>query len=586
MAIHASSGMNRLIKIIRNTCFKYEGVFEMTDKEKVISPDGHVNSIETDYELGQDNIKSSIGPISFDVHNRVFIVAGIIVLSIAFFSIVFQDLAEVIFVTMRDWLTVELSGFFIMAANIFLLVCILVTVTRLGSVRLGGTDAKPDYSYLGWFSMLFAAGMGTSLIFFGVSEPLTHALDSYGGAVVNEQGIRSDWSPLGGTPGDVVASGSVGMAASAYHWALHAWGIYAFMALALALFAFNKGLPLTMRSMFYPILGERIWGWPGHVIDVLAIVATIFGIAPTLSFGSAQTASGLNYLFGLPDGDLAQIIIAILITGGALVSVLLGIKAGIKKLSEINMILAAILLLLVVMVGPTLQIIGGVGDSFIAYLGFLPELSNPFGRSDQNFAAGWSAFYWAWWVAWSPFVGMFIARISRGRTVREFMIAVLLIPSSVCILWFSVFGGLGLDMYFNGGYTALKEADLPLKLFVMLDRLPLAEITSFITMMLIVIFFITSADSGALVLDSMAAGGKMETPTPQKVFWCMSSGVVVVALILGGGMSALQAMTVSTGLPFAIVLLVASYSVIKGLRDEPVKGKIAQGNKPVLLKHK
>ncbi len=558
----------------------------MTDQEKVIAPDGYVNNIDTDYELGQDNIKSKVGPISFDIHNRVFIVAGLVVLAIALFAIVFQDTAEGIFVAMRDWLTVELSSFFIMVANIFLLVCIFVTVTRLGNVRLGGTHAKPEYSYLGWFSMLFAAGMGTSLIFFGVSEPLTHAIDSYNGAAVDAQGIRTDWSPLAGAPGDALNSGHVGVAASAYHWALHAWGIYAFMALALALFAYNKGLPLTMRSMFYPVLGERIWGWPGHIIDILAIVATIFGIAPTLSFGSAQTASGLNYLFGLPDGEVAQIIVAVLITGGALVSVLLGIKSGIKKLSEANMILAVALLILVVLVGPTVQILSGIGDSFAAYLTYLPELSNPFGREDQNFAAGWSAFYWAWWVAWSPFVGMFIARISRGRTVREFMIAVMLIPSSVCILWFSVFGGLGMDMYFNEGYVALKEAALPLKLFVMLDRLPLAEVTSFITMLLIVIFFITSADSGALVLDSMAAGGKMETPTPQKVFWCLSSGVVVVALILGGGMSALQAMTVSTGLPFALVLLVACYSVIKGLREEPVIFKDSQGESFVLNRSK
>ncbi len=561
---------------------KYEGVLDMSRKEKVIAPDGYANRIDTDYQLGQDNINSKIGPIYFDIHNRVFFISGLVVLAVALFAIVFQDTAEGIFIAMRDWLTVELSSFFILAANIFLLVCIFVTVTRLGNVRLGGTHAKPEYSYLGWFSMLFAAGMGTSLIFFGVSEPLTHAIDSYNGAVVGMDGVRTDWGPLSGTPGDALTAGKVGMAASAYHWALHAWGIYAFMALALALFAYNKGLPLTMRSMFYPVLGERIWGWPGHVIDILAIVATIFGIAPTLSFGSAQTASGLNYLFGLPDGEIAQIVVAVLITGGALISVLLGIKSGIKKLSEINMILAVSLLLLVVFVGPTHQILNGIGDSFGAYLSYLPELSNPFGRDDQNFAAGWSAFYWAWWVAWSPFVGMFIARISRGRTVREFMIAVMLIPSSVCILWFSVFGGLGMDMYFNDGYVALKEAELPLKLFVMLDKLPLAEVTSFITMLLIVIFFITSADSGALVLDSMAAGGKMETPVPQKVFWCLSSGVVVVALILGGGMSALQAMTVSTGLPFSLVLLVACYSVIKGLREEPLVFKGARGETFIL----
>ncbi|WP_420319337.1 BCCT family transporter [Halomonas smyrnensis] len=244
-------------------------------------------------------------------------------------------------------------------------------------------------------------------------------------------------------------------------------------------------------------------------------------------------------------------------------------NAGIKRLSEFNVILAAILLTFVIIVGPSLAFFGSFFDHVVAYVSQLPALSNPFGRDDENFAAGWSAFYWAWWVAWSPFVGMFIARISRGRTVREFIVAVLIIPSTVCVLWFSVFGGLGLDMYFKEGYSELFEAELPLRLFVMLDKLPLPLITSLITMVLIAIFFITSADSGALVLDSIAAGGKISTPVPQRIFWCSLSGLVAVALILGGGMSALQAMTVITGLPFTIVLLVASGSVIKGLASEP-----------------
>lgn len=526
----------------------------------------------TDYQVGQDNIASRIGPFRFDIHSRVFIASGIFVLAFVLFALTFQETAETIFTGLRTWLTVELRGFFIVAANVFLLVCVYLTVSRLGHIRLGGDNAKPDYSYLGWFSMLFAAGMGTSLIFFGVSEPLTHAVDAFNGVSYSETGARTDWSPLGAALNDTVQSSEIGIASSAYHWSFHAWGIYGFMALALAFFAYNKGLPLTMRSMFYPLLGDRIWGWPGHIIDTLAIIATIFGIAPTLSFGAAQTASGLNYLFGVPAGQLTEIIVALVITLGALCSVLLGLKAGIKRISEINMLLALLLLVLVVAVGPTLAIFQSFISSFSSYFTYFFELSNPVGRTDVNFAAGWSSFYWAWWIAWSPFVGMFIARISRGRTIREFMIAVLLIPSFVCIMWFGVFGGLGLDMYFNQGYVALKEADLPLKLFVMLDNLPLATVTSFITMILIVLFFITSADSGAIVLDSIAAGGKMETPIPQKVFWCLSFGAVVVTLILGGGMNALQAMTVSTGFPFAIIMLIAVVSVLKGLRDEQQMG--------------
>ncbi|WP_404325289.1 BCCT family transporter [Cobetia sp. UIB-001] len=540
----------------------------MSEKQDFLIPDGEANVIETDYKVGRDNFNKRIGFIDIDVHNRVFIISSIMIVLFVFFTIIFQSEVEPLFVNARKWLTDELASFFIGAANIFLLVCIIILVSPLSKVRLGGTDARPDYSYLSWFSMLFAAGMGTSLIFFGVSEPLTHAVDAYNGISV-DNGIRTDWSPLNGAKGNVDSASLLGVAASSYHWALHAWGIYCFMALSLALFSFNKGLPLTMRSMFYPILGDRIWGWPGHFIDILAIIATLFGIAPTLSFGAAQMASGLNYLFGIPTGEVTQIVVALVITAGALFSVLAGMNAGIKRLSEFNVILAGILLVFVIIVGPSLSFFRSLFDHAVAYISQLPALSNPFGRSDENFAAGWSAFYWAWWIAWSPFVGMFIARISRGRTVREFIMAVLIIPSIVCVLWFSVFGGLGLDMYFKEGYSEIFEAELPLQLFVMLDKLPMPLITSLITMILIAIFFITSADSGALVLDSIAAGGKINTPVPQRVFWCTLSGLVAVALILGGGMSALQAMTVITGLPFTIVLLVASGSVIKGLASEP-----------------
>ncbi|GAB0154110.1 MULTISPECIES: BCCT family transporter [Marinobacterium] len=531
-------------------------------------PDGDVNPIDTDYQIGQDNIVVNVGPFGLDIHNRVFAISGLAVIAFVLLTLVFQSQVEPLFSSLRGWLTTNLDWFFISAANIFVIICLVLIFTPLGRVRLGGTEATPDYSYAGWFSMLFAAGMGIGLMFFGVSEPLSHFSSAFGGISI-ENGVRTDWAPLGAAGGDAELAARLGMAATIYHWALHPWAIYAVMALGLALFSFNKGLPLTIRSVFYPILGERVWGWPGHVIDILAVLATLFGLATSLGFGASQAASGLNYLFGIPLGNTTQIVLVIGITAIALVSVLAGLDAGVKRLSEINMVLAVLLLAFVIIVGPTLAIATGFFDNLMAYLTYLPELANPVGREDSNFASGWTAFYWAWWISWCPFVGMFIARVSRGRTVREFIISVLLVPSLACVLWMTVFGTTAIDQVVNAGYDAVADAELPLQLFTMLDVLPLAQITSFIAIILVVVFFITSSDSGSLVIDVIAAGGKVDAPTPQRVFWCTFEGLVAIALILGGGLVALQAMAVSTGLPFTIVLLVAAFSMVKGLASEP-----------------
>lgn len=437
-----------------------------------------------------------------------------------------------------------------------------------GGCAWGGTEAKPDYSYLGWFSMLFAAGMGIGLMFYGVSEPLSHFGSALAGTAA-EGGMRTDWAPLSGAADDPVAAQRLAMAATIYHWGLHPWAIYAILALGLALFSFNKGLPLTIRSVFYPLLGERVWGWPGHVIDILAVLATMFGLATSLGLGAAQAAAGLNHLFGVPLGETTQVLLVIGITAVALVSVLAGLDAGVKRLSEINMVLALLLVLFVIVVGPTLAIVTGVLGNLAAYLQYLPALANPFGREDANFAQGWTAFYWAWWISWSPFVGMFIARVSRGRSVREFIFSVLIVPSLACVLWMTVFGGTAISQLVNDGYEAVASADLPLQLFLMLQALPLAQITSFLAIVLVVVFFVTSSDSGSLVIDVISAGGKINAPTPQRVFWCTFEGLVAIALILGGGLVALQAMAVSTGFPFAVVLLVAALAVVKGLASEP-----------------
>ncbi|WP_229620058.1 BCCT family transporter [Vibrio parahaemolyticus] len=531
-------------------------------------PDGKVNAIDTDYQIGQDNVALKVGPFGLDIHNRVFAISGMAIVLFVVATLTFRQQLEPFFAGLRAWLVSNLDWFFLASGNVFVIVCLVLIVTPLGRVRIGGTEATPDYSYAGWLAMLFAAGMGIGLVFFGVSEPMSHFSSALGGVNI-ENGVRTDWAPLGGAVGDTDAASALGMAATIYHWALHPWSIYALLALGLAIFSFNKGLPLTMRSIFYPLFGERVWGWVGHIIDILAVVATVFGLATSLGYGASQAATGLNFLFGVPMTDTTQVVLIVVITALALISVVAGLDSGVKRLSEINMILAAMLLFFVIIVGPTMAILTGFFDNIASYITNIPALSMPFEREDVNYSQGWTAFYWAWWISWSPFVGMFIARVSRGRSVREFIICVILIPSTVCVLWMTAFGGTAISQYVNDGYEAVFNAELPLKLFAMLDVMPFAEITSVVGIILVVVFFITSSDSGSLVIDTIAAGGKVDAPTPQRVFWCTFEGLVAIALMLGGGLAAAQAMAVTTGLPFTIVLLVATVSLIKGLMDEP-----------------
>ncbi|MEM6676927.1 MAG: BCCT family transporter [Pseudomonadota bacterium] len=539
---------------------------ETTDGQGIPGPEGAASLIETEYEIGQDNITM----FGLDIHNPVFLVSGLSIVAFTFLTMAFQDTIGPVFNDMRSWITSTFDWFFLSAANVFVILCLALIVSPLGSVRLGGVDAKPDYSYFAWLAMLFAAGMGIGLMFFGVSEPISHYQSSLGGTAV-EGGVRTDWAPLGAAAGDDAAAQSLGMAATIFHWGLHPWAIYAIVALALALFSFNKGLPLTMRSIFYPIFGEKTWGWPGHIVDILAVFATLFGLATSLGYGAEQANAGLEFVFGIPNTSTVQTWLIIGITAVALISVLRGLDGGVKVLSEVNMGLAAVLLVFVLLAGPTIAIITGFFSNLAAYGSELVALSNPFGRDDDNFRQGWTAFYWAWWISWSPFVGMFIARVSRGRSVREFLIAVLLVPSLVSVLWMTTFGGTAISLI-NEGMSSIGEAALPLKLFEMLNGLPLANITATLGIVLVIVFFVTSSDSGSLVIDTITAGGKVDAPTAQRVFWCTFEGLVAIALLLGGGLGALQAMAVSTGLPFTVVLLLGCFAIVKGLMDEP-RGK-------------
>ncbi|GAB3353597.1 BCCT family transporter [Chromohalobacter beijerinckii] len=528
--------------------------------EGIPAPDGPANLIDTDYVIGQDNITSTKFGIDFDLHGKVFTISSLVILFFVIVTLAFQNQVAPIFNAMFSFLTGNLDWFFILAANIFVVLAVVLIFTPLSKVRLGGANATPDFSYAGWFAMLFAAGMGIGLMFYGVSEPLTH----FGTSLAGDGG-----APLGGAEGNAQAAAQLGMAATIFHWGLHPWGIYAIVALSLALFSYNKGLPLTMRSIFYPILGERVWGWPGHIIDILAVFATLFGLATSLGLGASQASAGLHYLFDTPNTNVTMVVLILGITLVALGSVLAGVDKGVQRLSQLNMALAFLLLLFVIFVGPTLLIATGFFENLLGYVKNLPALSNPFGREDTGFTQGWTAYYWAWWISWSPFVGMFIARVSRGRTVREFLIAVLLVPTLVSILWMTAFGGTAIDQVISDGYNGVQDAALELQLFTMLGQLPLTAITSFVGIVLVMVFFITSSDSGSLVIDSITAGGKVDAPKPQRVFWALIEGAIAIALLLGGGLTALQTAVITTGLPFTLVLLAACYAIIKGLMSEP-----------------
>ncbi|GEK74013.1 MULTISPECIES: BCCT family transporter [Halomonas] len=536
--------------------------------EGIPAPEGPANLIDTDYVIGQDNIRTNKFGLDVDLHGKVFTVSSLVILVFVILTLALQAEIEPVFDTIFSFLTGNLSWVFLLGGNVFVLVSLGIVLSPLGKVRIGGAHATPDFSYAGWFAMLFAAGMGIGLMFYGVSEPLTHFGTALGGTSM-ENGVRTDWAPLGAAAGDEAAAQKLGMAATIFHWGLHPWGAYAIVGLSLAIFAFNKGLPLTIRSIFYPILGERVWGWPGHLIDILAVFATLFGLATSLGLGASQAAAGLNYLFDVPNSNITMVLLIMGITAVALCSIMLGVDKGVQRLSQLNMVLAFLLLAFVIVVGPTLLIATGFFENLVAYAVNLPALSMPFGREDANFSQGWTAFYWAWWISWSPFVGMFIARVSRGRTVREFLTAVLLVPTLVSVLWMTAFGGTAIDQVISDGFQGVQDAALEIKLFAMLGELPLAAITSFVGIILVIVFFVTSSDSGSLVIDSITAGGKVDAPKPQRIFWAIIEGAIAIALLLGGGLTALQTAAVSTGLPFTIVLLIGCFALVKALRSEP-----------------
>ena len=517
---------------------------------------------ETEHEIGEQNIN----PLGLDLHNPVFVVSALLILLFVLGSLVFPEQASDALTDARVWIGESFHWLFLSAGNIFVLFCLLLILLPVGKIRIGGEDAKPDFSVISWFSMLFAAGMGIGLMFWSVAEPV---------------GYFTEWF---GTPLDIAGgteeSRQAALGATMYHWGLHPWAIYAVVGLSLAFFTYNKGLPLTVRSAFYPLLGERVWGPFGHVIDTLAVLATMFGLATSLGFGAQQAAGGLEFLFGIDGGLQTQVAIIIVVTIVALLSIMRGIHGGVRVLSNINLIFAALLLLFVMIAGGLLAFLANAGTTIAGYVQYMLPLSNPVGREDETFYHGWTIFFWAWWISWSPFVGMFIARVSRGRTVRQFVTAVLLVPTLVTVVWMSAFGGAGVDQAREGiGALADGISDSSLALFQMLEHLPFTAITSFLAIALVLVFFITSSDSGSLVIDSITSGGKTDAPQSQRLFWATFEGIVAGVLLAVGGAAALTAMqagAVSTGLPFVLVLLAMCVSLMMGLFHELRLMKLAK----------
>ena len=509
---------------------------------------------DSQHKIGENNVQV----FGMDIHNPVFAISALLILVFVITTLLLPSEAKSVLESAKSWSIDYFDWFFMVASNLFIVFCLALLVLPLGKIRIGGEDARPEFSTLSWFAMLFAAGMGIGLMFWSVAEPVAYFTDWWG-------------TPLN-TPANTEEGAGMAMAATLFHWGFHPWAIYAVVGLSLAFFAFNKGLPLTIRSVFYPLLGEKIWGRTGDVIDILAVLATIFGLATSLGLGAQQAASGLNFLFDTPDTITSQIIIIMCITAVAIISVVRGLEGGVKILSNINMLLALALLLFVIVFGPTLAIFENIATTALGYVENIVPLSNWIGREDEKFFHGWTVFYWAWWISWSPFVGLFIARISKGRTVREFISAVLIVPVLVTLVWMAAFGGNALEQAQAGiGELANGLSSVSLAMFQMLDNLPLTEISSFIAIVLVLVFFVTSSDSGSLVIDSITAGGKIDAPIPQRIFWATMEGAIAIALLYGGGkeaLSALQAGAIATGLPFTFVLLVMCVSLFKGLNEE------------------
>ena len=491
----------------------------------------------------------------------LIITTGLMALLVLFGALFTEPFGRT-FEVIQSFIVETFGWFYVLAAVFFLGFVLWLMASRHGQIRLGRDDESPEYGFFTWFAMLFSAGMGIGLIFYSVAEPISHFADP----------------PQ--AEAESLAAASDAMVITFFHWGLHAWAVYVVVGLSLAYFAFRHGLPLTIRSALYPLLGERVHGPIGSMVDMLAVFGTVFGLATSLGLGAMQFNAGLEYL-GLADiSTRNQILLIVAITLVATVSAATGLNKGIRRLSQLNMLLALLLLLIVFFAGPTLFLLSSYVQNIGSYAASLVELSfNTDAYIGTDWQEAWTMFYWGWWISWSPFVGMFIARVSRGRTVREFIAGVLLAPSLLIFFWMVVFGNTAIHLELGGLGTLIEavRADISTVIFAMLEELPFATVTATITLLVVAIFFVTSADSGSLVVNILTAGGDPDPPMYRRAVGAIMIGAVAAILLLGGGLSALQTAAITTAMPFSIIMLIICYCLVKSLRGERVIRHGAEG---------
>ncbi len=503
--------------------------------------------------IRSDERKSIFG---LEVNGPVFFTSAITIIVIITLTLMFKERAEQYFTATQDFVANKAGWFFVLSVNIFLIFMIYLALSKFGQLRIGGQSAKPEFKTISWFAMLFSAGMGIGLLFWSISEPIYHFLSP----------------PM--AEGETAEAAKEAMQFTFLHWGFHAWAVYALVGLSLAYFTYSRGLPLTIRSVFYPFLGDKVYGKIGDAIDIFAVLATLFGLATSLGLGVQQIAAGLNHLFGVDSGVQTQILLIAGITLIATISVVLGVDKGVKILSEWNMRIAVLFLLIVLILGPTIFIFQSFVQNTGSYFsGFLEIATWTESYTGSNWQNAWTVFYWGWWIAWSPFVGMFIARISKGRSIREFILGVLLVPSIVTFFWISAFGSSAIHQALLGDDTIINAVNdnVATALFVFLEDYPFAFILNIIAIILIAGFFVTSSDSGSLVVDSLTSGGKIDAPVGQRIFWAVAEGSIAAVLLIGGGLQALQTATIVTGLPFAVILIIMCFSLYKGLSEDLLK---------------
>lgn len=516
------------------------------------------------------------GGAKLAVNKTVFLASSVITVALILFTILFPSVSETVLGGALKWVSDHFGWYYMLVVAAYGVFSLFVGVSRYGDIKLGQDQDKPAFPFLAWAAMLFSAGIGIDLLFFGVSEPLTHYLAPNIGE--------------GGTPEAARAA----LAQTFLHWGLHGWGIYALIGMALAYFAYRKNMPLALRSALLPIFGQkRVNGWLGNTVDIFGVVCTLLGIATSLGIGVLQANAGLNHVFGIDTSKTVQTAIILIVVAAAALSAMSGVDKGVRRLSEINMLGATGLLIALLVMGPTVFLFNGLVDNIGSY--FQTIMDQTFrvyayeGESGAEWKSAWTIFFWAWWVAWAPFVGLFIARISRGRTLREFVFGVMFIPLGFIFAWFSIFGNSAIDLVNSGQAADLAKTAVEnpaMGMFLLFEHYPLAGLWSTLGVIIGLIFFVTSADSGALVLANLSSrdlASTADAPVWLRLFWAAGTGLVTLGLLFAGGFASLQSVSVVAGLPFSLILVLYMISMWISLRQEGMKRKAGQVDRALVL---